>query len=359
MARPSKAIINLAAVKHNYQIAKQLAPDSQCLAVVKANAYGHGAVAIATALEPLAPAFGVACIEEANELRAAGIKKPILLLAGTFSADEVAIAEQKNYWLMVQTDEQVAAIITADLSTPIKVWLKIDTGMHRLGVSPEDTLRVYTSLKNSDNVDDEIVLATHLACGDELDNPFTKQQVECFKNAIAGIEAPLSIANSPGLLGWPEARAEWNRPGYMLYGNSPFSVPHEQADKLQHVMTLKSAVISIRDIAVGETVGYAATWTAERPSRIATVAVGYGDGYPRHAPTGTPVLVNGSRAKLVGRVSMDMITVDVTDLSPVIVGDEVILWGEELTANEVAKWVDTIGYEVLTRMPLRTPRIYL
>jgi alanine racemase len=358
MARPSKAIINLAAVKHNYQIAKNLAPDSQCLAVVKANAYGHGAVAIASALEPLAPAFGVACIEEADELRAAGIKKPILLLAGVFTADEVVLAEQKNYWLMVHTDEQVAAILSTKLSGPIKVWLKIDTGMHRLGFAPKTISSVYNSLKSSVNVDDEIVLATHLACGEQLDNTFSKKQIECFKNTVSNINAPLSIANSPGLLGWPEARAEWNRPGYMLYGNSPFSGPHKQADKLQHVMTLKSEVIALRSIAAGETVGYSATWTANRSSKVATVAVGYGDGYPRHAPSGTPVLVNGSRAELVGRVSMDMITVDVTDLQSVMIGDEVILWGDELTANEVASWVDTIGYEVLTRMPLRIPRIY-
>ncbi len=359
MARPAKAIVNLEAVRHNYRLAASLCAPGLALAVVKANAYGHGAVAVAKTLEPLAPALGVACIEEAQELRAAGIVAPILLLEGIFTADEVAIAADQQFWLMLENDQQLSAVENAELIQPVKVWLKVDTGMHRLGLQVEQLKNSYARMQACQHVDSDIVIATHFACGDELDNDCSARQIACLKQAAEGLNAPLSLANSPGILGWPDARAEWNRPGFMLYGNTPFDVPQEQAEKLKPVMTLQSAVISVRDITAGESVGYAAKWTASRPSKIATIAMGYGDGYPRHAPNGTPVLVNGQRVPLVGRVSMDMITVDVTDLGSVAIGDEVILWGEELTANEIAAHAGTIGYEVLTRMPMRTPRIYI
>ncbi|MGK0500180.1 MAG: alanine racemase [Oceanicoccus sp.] len=363
MARPAQAIIDLAALRHNYQLAQRLSVDAvnggQVMPIVKANAYGHGAIAIAKALEPLAPALGVACIEEALELRQAGITCPILLLEGIFSAEEVLIACEHNFWLMLENQFQLDAILSADLLSPLQVWLKIDTGMHRLGILPEQTHSYYQQLQASPNVADSIVVATHLASSDDLSSDFTAGQLAVFRQATTSIKAPISLANSPGLLGWPETRGDWNRPGFMLYGNSPFSVPQHNADQLQPVMTLKSAIISLRELAIGESVGYSNSWQTRRRSLIATVAMGYGDGYPRQAPSGTPVLVNGQRVPLVGRVSMDMITVDVTDIAPVQLGDEVILWGAELTANEIAGFVGTIGYEVLTRMPLRTPRVYI
>ncbi len=358
MARPTTALIDLEALKYNFQLAQALSPEGECVAIVKANAYGHGAIPVAKALESIAPAFGVACSEEADELRRAGISKPILLLEGNFNEDEVAHAAENNYWLMLGNRQQVDQVVNTALPQPVMVWLKVDSGMHRLGINPDDVSAIFQQLQASDNVLDGIVLATHLACGDELESTFTDQQLSVFMDAVKGIDAPLSISNSSGLLAWPETRKQWNRPGYMLYGNAPFSEPHEQGDKLRHVMTLSSAIIALRDVVAGESVGYAAGWTAERPTKIATVAVGYGDGYPRQAPNGTPIVVNGQRVPLVGRVSMDMITVDVTDLSEVAIGDEVVLWGQELTANEVAEWAGTIGYEVLTRMPLRVPRIY-
>ncbi|MEH6550166.1 MAG: alanine racemase [Pseudomonadales bacterium] len=359
MARPAQAIIDLAALRHNYLLAQSLSGDGQVLAVVKANAYGHGAVEIARALEPLAPALGVACIEEAMELRNAGIQCPILLLEGTFTADEVEVASAQSFWLMVENTQQVEAILGASIEAPVRVWLKIDTGMHRLGILPEQVAEYYQRLRASFNVNDDITLATHLASGDDLDSDFTEVQLACFDQAVVGIKASHSIANSPGLLAWPQARRGWNRPGFMLYGNSPLAGSHPEGDKLKPVMTLKSSVIGLRDIQPGESVGYANSWTAERPSRIATVAMGYGDGFPRHTPNGTPVLVDGQRVPLVGRVSMDMITLDVTELDNIEIGSEVILWGVDITANELAISAGTIGYEVLTRMPLRTPRVYI
>jgi len=358
MARPTRISISLEAIRHNYALAVRQAPLSKSIAVVKADAYGHGAVVISKLLEPQAPAFAVACIEEAIALREAGIKKPILLLEGIFSADEVNLASMYNFWLMVGSQQQADAVISAKIPKPVVVWIKVDTGMHRLGISPVDVKKVYVNLADSANVNSEIVIATHFACSNERDSHFTHEQINRFQRAIAGLHAPVSMANSAAILGWEKARADWNRPGYMLYGNSPFSDSYEACDSLRPAMTFQSAVISIREIEAGESVGYGLQWQADRTTKVATVAVGYGDGYPRNAANGTPVLVNGQRAPLIGCVSMDMITIDVTDLAEVNIGDEVILWGKQLSVNEIAKSMGASGYELLTRMPRRAPRIY-
>jgi len=362
MSRPSSAIIDLQALRDNFSLAQSLAPNSHTMPMVKANAYGHGMLAVAEALADRAPAFGVACIEEALELRAAGIQQPILLLEGTFSANEVPIAARENFWLMVENHPQVAAIIDTPLQVPVNVWIKVDTGMHRLGFPPEEIPQVFQQLQASANVAKTMVIATHFAWADNRESEFTAQQIARFEATIDTIDqTPIatSLANSAAILNWPKARGNWQRPGYMLYGISPFTEPQANADKLKPVMTFNSAIISVREVKTGESVGYTAHWTAPRDSRIATVCVGYGDGYPRHAANGTPVLVQGQRCPLVGRVSMDMITIDITDLpSSVSIGEPVTLWGGKLPVNEVADHCDTIGYELLTRMPTRAPRIY-
>ncbi|MCG8428205.1 MAG: alanine racemase, partial [Chromatiales bacterium] len=286
MGRPTQAIIDLTALRHNYALACKLSVGGQALPIVKANAYGHGAEMVAKTLAPMAPAFGVACIEEALALREAGISQPILLLEGAFTPDEVDLAAEQGFWLIAGSQEQVSAITRSNPPAPVRVWLKIDTGMHRLGIAPEQTRALYQQLKQSPAVADEIVLATHFACADDLASDCTEKQLVCFRNAVTGINALHSLANSAGLLGWPTTRADWNRPGYMLYGGSPFNTAHPEGDKLLPVMTLKSAVIALREIPVGEAVGYTAAWRAERPSHIATVAIGYGDGYPRTAANG-------------------------------------------------------------------------
>lgn len=359
MARSNQARLNLQALRDNLAHARQLAPQSKVMCVVKANAYGHGAVAVASALAPLADALAVACIEEAIELRQAGLTIPVLLLEGFFEANELEIAAQNEFWVMIDNAQQMTWLETAEVSQPVTCWLKVDTGMHRLGVPAEETADFHRRLSSSKNCRDEIVTCTHFASADDLASAQTPEQLALFEKVTAGLAGPRSAANSPGLLGWPQSHYEWIRPGYMLYGNSPFSQPHPNTDALQPVMTLCSAVISLRDLEPGESVGYGASWTAQRPSRIATVSIGYGDGYPRLAANGTPVLINGQRAPLAGRVSMDMITVDVTDLPMVNIGDEVILWGEELSAGEVAAHAGTIGYELTTRMPARTPRVII
>jgi alanine racemase len=359
MSRPTQATINLQALRDNFALAQSLAVDSQTMPMVKANAYGHGMVKVAQALAEVAPAFGVACIEEALELREAGISQPILLLEGTFSADEVNTAALKGFWLMVENHPQKEAVINADIAQQVNIWLGVDTGMHRLGFPPQEAQEVYQRLSESRNVSDKIVVASHFACAEDFDSDFTDKQIEAFNSVVEGMPtAQISLANSASILGRPDTHRNWNRPGYMLYGASPFDQPQENADKLKAVMSLTSAVISVRSIGAGEKVGYSGKWSAQRPSTIATIGIGYGDGYPRTAPSGTPVMVNGIECPLVGSVSMDMITVDVTDLETVAIGDSVELWGDQLSVNLVAEHCATLGYELLTRMPQRVPRIY-
>ena len=359
MARPNQARLDLAALRHNVGVARALAPQSKVMAVVKANAYGHGAVTIATELDGLVDALAVACIEEAVELRDAGVSAPILLLEGVFEASELATAAQLGFWVSIDNEWQLQWLEDAIVPEPVHCWLKVDTGMHRLGVAANRTEEFFRRIESNANSSGEPVIYTHFASADDVASEQTRHQLQVFDAVCANLPAQRSAANSPGVLAWPEARYDWIRPGYMLYGNSPMAVPHPNAQALQPVMTLTSAVISLRDVPTGEAVGYAASWTASRPSRIATVTIGYGDGYPRLAPNGTPVLVNGQRAPLAGRVSMDMITVDVTDLPEVRVGDTVVLWGDGLPVAEVAGHVGTIGYELTTRMPARTPRIII
>jgi alanine racemase len=239
----------------------------------------------------------------------------------------------------------------------VTCWLKVDTGMNRLGVSVASACACLARLQSSPNCAADIVTYTHFAAADDLRSGQTARQLDVF-NALP-ITTARSAANSAGVLAWPQAHYNWIRPGYMLYGNSPMLQPHPGAATLKPVMTLTSAVIAVRDVAVGDSAGYGAAWTAQRPSRIATVTIGYGDGYPREAPNGTPVIINGQRAPLAGRVSMDMLTVDITDLPGVVPGAEVVLWGDPLPLAEIARHAGTIGYELTTRMPARTPRIVI
>jgi alanine racemase len=355
MARPTQARLNLEALRHNVSVARKLAPQSKLMAVVKANAYGHGAATIARALQSNVDALAVASIEEAVALRDVGITQPMLLLEGLFEPCELRIAAQLDLWVSIDNEQQLHWLEEAVLPAPLTCWLKIDTGMNRLGVKPADALHYYQRLIATPNAADSAVMYTHFASADDVHNQQTRRQIAVFDELP--FSAPRSAANSAAVLAWPGAHYEWVRPGYMLYGNSPMARGHPNAETLKPVMTLTSAVIAVRDVAVGESVGYGGTWVAQRPSVIATVTIGYGDGYPRQASNGAPVLINGQRATLAGRVSMDMITVDVTDIEHVQRGSEVILWGEDLPLAEVAGWANTIGYELTTRMPQRTPRV--
>ncbi|RYZ70080.1 MAG: alanine racemase, partial [Lysobacteraceae bacterium] len=309
--RPARALIDLGALRHNYRVARSLG-GGKALAVVKANAYGHGAVRCAQALEDEADGFAVACIEEALELRAAGIGKPILLLEGFFQVAELELIVAHDLWCVVQAQWQVEAIAAATLARPLTIWLKLDSGMHRLGLSPQEYRPAWQRLQALAQVP-ELVAMTHFARADELDCARTLEQVAVFRQACEGLQSPTSLANSPALLGWDQVPGDWARPGLMLYGATPFAGPHPAAVQLRPVMTLESQVIGVRELEAGEPLGYGARFVTHRRTRVGVVAAGYADGYPQFAPSGTPVMIDGQPGKLIGRVSMDMLTVDLTD----------------------------------------------
>lgn len=343
--RPARALINLQALRHNYQLARKLCAD-KALAVVKADAYGHGAVACAQALHDIADGFAVSCLEEALELRAAGITLPIVLLEGFFEKEELAQIIENNLWCVVHSAWQLEAIELAVLLEPLTVWLKMDSGMHRVGFAPDEYQSVWQRLQASDNVT-SVVLMTHFARADELDSAGTQQQFQIFKQVTAGIQAPISLCNSPALLAWPDIRSDWSRPGIILYGGQPVAGQRLGAEQFQSVMTLESKIIAVRELAIGEPIGYGASFIASKPMRVGIVAIGYADGYPRHAPSGTPIAVDGSITQLLGRVSMDMLAVDLTRLADAGVGSRVELWGNSVSIDQVATYAGTISYELL------------
>jgi alanine racemase len=352
MSRPTKITIDLAALRHNLQQVRQYAPKSAVIAMVKSNAYGHGLERIAAAL-PDAEALGVACSEEGLLLRAAGVTNPIVLMEGLFSADELFRVAANNFILVVHHVSQVEMLEQSATIEPISVWLKIDTGMHRLGFEPNEVRAIFQRLMNCAAVKKPIGLMTHFAQSDSSDRAPTVQQIKSFNSTTQDLSGPRSLANSAGILAWPDAHAEWVRPGIMLYGASPFAGHSGVEYHLEPVMTLTSELIAIHFLPKGSQVGYGGTWTCPEDMRIGVVGIGYGDGYPRHAINGTPVLVNGRICPLAGRVSMDMITVDLRTQPEAKVGDPVLLWGKGLPVEVVAEYSGTIGYELLTRITQR------
>lgn len=356
--RPLAAIVDLAAIVHNYSAAKRCAPGRQAFAVVKANAYGHGVREVVTALHEVADGFAVASLEEAAEVRAMHGEARILLLEGCFEANEYPIAAQLGLDVVVGSEAQAEALLLSELSRPLRVWLKLDSGMHRLGFDSAAVRAWHARLQGARCVD-ELNLISHFACADERGHALIEQQVACFVGLLDLDFAQRSLANSAAVLTIAAAHMDWLRPGIMLYGASPFAELSARELGLRPAMTLAARVIAVREVAAGDSVGYGASWLAERPSRIATVSCGYADGYPRHAPSGTPVLVEGQRAGLVGRVSMDMLAVDITDLPEAGLDSPVELWGAHLSVDEVARACGTIGYELLTRVTARVPRRYI
>lgn len=344
--RPAQVVIDLSALRHNYRIARSLSRGG-ALAVIKADAYGHGAVDCAGALATEADGFAVASIEEALELRQAGIHLPILLLEGFFHADELPLCADQDLWLVIHSSWQLEQLEAAELAKPLNCWLKLDSGMHRAGFSAYEYPQAWQRLRACRNVAD-IVMMTHLARADELDCEASLQQLGLFDRTTRDLEGLRSLSNSAAVMGWPQMNSDWTRPGIMLYGSSPLPQGHAVGRLLQPVMSLESEIIAVRELAPGEAVGYGGTFVTRRPSRIGVVAMGYADGYPRHAANGTPVLVDGQQAALAGRVSMDMLTIDLTTLPQAQVGSKVELWGKGLSVDRVAGHADTIAYTLLT-----------
>ncbi|MGL4354157.1 MAG: alanine racemase [Aeromonas popoffii] len=346
------ASIDVDALHHNFAVVRRHAPHSKIIAVIKANAYGHGLLQVANTLVQ-ADAYAVARLEEALVLRANAITKPILVLGGFFSAEALSLLAAQELQTTLHTWEQLALLERAQLPAPVRVWLKLDTGMNRLGVREQELPAFIERLSRCKNVVQPFHLMTHFSQSDEQDSQATQQQIEAFKMLTAHLPGEKAMANSAGILAWPDSRSDWIRPGIMLYGASPFGGQLASDHGLRPVMTLKSQLIAIRKCKRGESVGYGAHWVAHRDTTLGVVAVGYGDGYPRMAPEGTPMLVNGRRVPIVGRVAMDMITVDLGPQASDQCGDEVILWGEGLPVEQVAEKIGTIPYELLTRLTSR------
>lgn len=346
MNRAARATIDSAALRTNLSVARKAAGGARVMAVIKANAYGHGIVPSARALAD-ADAFAVARLEEAAAIREAGLTQRLILLEGVFHSEQLDRAAFLGAELVVHSDEQIEMLEQYSGTHRFEIWLKIDTGMNRLGFPPEAAGQVAGRLAACGAVSCPPRLMTHLASADAKSDPFTSGQLQRFESAIAGLPGERSIANSAGVLAWPQSHADWVRPGIMLYGVSPFEGGCGADLGLRPVMTLASELIAIKTVPAGGRVGYGGVWTASRSTRIGVAAIGYGDGYTRHLGSGTPVLVRGKVATLAGRISMDLITLNLEEVPEAQVGDEVVLWGEGLPVERLAKKARTIPYELL------------
>lgn len=352
MKRPLLACIHSAALTHNLALLKARSNGARVFAVVKANAYGHGLERVAPAL---AATDGWATLELASaiRLREMGYTQPIVLLEGVFSADELPLCASHAIGCAVHSPEQLRWLADADLARPLAIFLKLNSGMNRLGFAAEDAPALLARLQAMPGVA-SVTLMTHFATADEPEKGIAAQLAR-FRAATAGLDAPVSLANSAALLDFPEAHGDWVRPGVALYGSSPFTERSAASIGLQPAMSLTSELISVRELVAGDAVGYGATFVADRAMRIGTVACGYADGYPRHAPTGTPVVVNGVLTRLIGRVSMDMLAVDLGPVPAAFVGSPVELWGRQVSIDAVATAAGTISYELMCAVAPRVP----
>ena len=352
------ATIDHSALRHNLAVARSSAPDSRVMAVIKADGYGHGLLAVAEALSA-ADGFAVARCEEALALREGGVERPLLVLGGFANVDELRLLSRHRVDSTVHDDAQLQLLERTPLDTPLSVWLKIDSGMHRLGFPPQRIRELLGRLRQSPQVAANLCLMTHLANADDRADPYTGGQLDTFRRVASEFDGECSIANSAGVMGWPASRWHWSRPGIMLYGCSPFVDSAGPELGLRPVMTLTTRLIATHWVEPGEPVGYGGTWRSTERRRIGVAAIGYGDGYPRHVPSGTPLLVDGRRAPLAGRVSMDTLCLDITGLAGVGAGSRVVAWGEGLPVEEIARAAATIAYELLCRVTPRVRRVGL
>ncbi|MBA2711899.1 MAG: alanine racemase [Tatlockia sp.] len=355
MARPTRVLIDARALLHNLNQVKRCVPNSKIIAMVKANAYGCGIQAVVPVLEGQVHAFGVACIEEALAIRALGVRSDCILFQSVFTPDELHLVAAHKFQLVIHQSHQLQWLLATPLTHKIKVWIKFNTGMHRLGFQPEESYEVINAITKCPWIDDEIGLMTHLACADEPNHPANQNQLALFRDlALPSKKFIKSIANSAAILALPETHADLVRPGIMLYGVSPFPNQTGQELGLIPVMRFISALSSIHHYPAGVAVGYGGSWQTSKPSIIGVVAAGYGDGYPRHISQNTPVWVNGQQVTIVGRVSMDMLTIDLTDCPDVKMGTPVELWGQHIPVEAIALSSGTIAYELLCQF---SPRV--
>ena len=339
--------LNMAALRHNVCRAREYAPGSKVMAVIKANAYGHCLIRIAQNLSAEVDALAVARLDEAIRLRKAGIQGRILILQGFSQIDEIEALLHYQLDVVVHSEAQVQLLESVALADSITIFLKIDTGMNRLGIRPEQFSELLSRLQLCQCVRQPMVFMTHFANADDVQDVKTVQQLTVFTKATKNYAGEKCMANSAAIIAWPDTRLDWVRPGLMLYGVSPMLKGFAKQLGLLPVMSLYSRIIAIKQVKKGETVGYGATWKADKNTCLGVVSIGYGDGYPRHAKQGTPVLIGNKRAPLIGRVSMDMLTVDLNGCSGVQLGDQVLLWGDGLPVEEIATCAGTIPYTLL------------
>ncbi|HWN29817.1 MAG TPA: alanine racemase [Burkholderiales bacterium] len=351
MSRPLQVRINLAALQNNLAVARQRAPDSRIMAVIKANGYGHGLLRVARALAG-AEGFAVIDLNDAVILRDAGFRQRMLLLNGFYSPEELPVITEYSLTPVIHQQQQVDGLGSAVLPVKLDVFLKLNTGMNRLGFKPGAFPSALSALKQNRLVSG-ITLMTHFACADDAQG--IVGQFEQFNKITARETLPRSLANSAALLRYPETHGDWVRPGIMLYGSSPFAETSAGQLGLRPAMTLQSQIIATQDLQSGDKVGYTGLFTAEKAMRVGIVACGYADGYPRHARTGTPVNVNGKITRTLGRIAMDMLCVDLSEVPGASIGTPVTLWGEGNPIEDVAKAAGTVSYELFTKLNSRVP----
>lgn len=358
MSRDVVARVNTRAIAENFELLQRRAAGSRVLAVLKSDAYGHGAENVALALRH-AEAFGVAAQVEAERIRDAGLTQPIVLFGGFDAPEDVAQLAQMNVRPVLHHPAQIEMLEAQRDAGPLHVWLKVDSGMNRLGFPPDEFAQALARLRALSNVAPDIVLMTHFAASDEPNNRSVAEQVATFRSATAGLGLPISLANSCAVLDHPETHGDWIRPGGALYGLTTKPNHCGADDGLIPAMRLSTRLIAVRDKPAGARIGYGGTYTCDTPMRVGVAAVGYGDGYPRHAAPGTPMLINGVRCALIGRVSMDLVTIDLSAAPQARVGDEVVLWGDGLAVEEVAASAGTISYELTCAMTRRVRHEYV
>lgn len=340
------AYVDPTAIRDNLARVHAYAPRSRIMAVVKANAYGHGIIPVAKTLEECGvDALAVACLDEGLVLREAGIRSPLVILEGVLSAEEAMAAVAEHMVIVVHGAWQIELLKELPTSMPPQFWIKLDSGMNRLGFSCEGAAPLWAIVEQHPEWKFHGWM-THLACADQRESSMTPQQIARFNSALEGLPGERSIGNSAGLIAWTGARSDWIRPGLMLYGASPFPDQSAVDLGLRPAMEVKSRIIAVRDLAAGEPVGYGAAWTSTRPTRIGVVAAGYADGIRRTLSSGTPLLIGERRTSIIGRISMDMIVIDLHDTPEAQVGDEVVLWGRGLPAEEIASRAGTLAYEL-------------
>jgi alanine racemase len=354
MSRLAIAILSTENLLHNLEVIKHHSPGAQIIGMIKANGYGHGLRSVAMRLEKKIYSLGVASIDEALALRNVGVKIPITLMSGPFEPDDLLIASCQNFHCILHDQSQIEWLSSSQLPVKLNIWLKIDTGMGRLGFSPEHAKEVYNLLSNNSQINQPIGIMSHLACADDKENPLNLQQIKIFEDFVKTLPSLKSLYNSAGIFNFANSKTyDVVRPGLALYGISPLKDKTSKDLGLKPVMTLQTRLISVKFAPKNSYIGYGGRFKCDEDMKIGVIAMGYGDGYPRTARDGAPVLVNGIRCRIVGRISMDMITIDLTNCIDAKIGDHVILWGQELPLEEVATYTDNIPYDIICAVQQR------